>query len=125
LTCLCVAGCSDKLEATVSGRVSFGGQPLTTGAVTFHPVGDGPPGIGQIQSDGTYQVSVGTETGLTVGEHIVTVVATGPAPEPTPANPEPLPTSLIPARYGNRETTPLRHTITPGANSIDLALEPE
>jgi hypothetical protein len=119
------AGCGKLLDATVSGKVTFGGQPLTTGTVTFHPASDGPLAIGQIQPDGTYQAEVGTESGLISGSYVVTVVATGPMPPAVPGGPEPLPQSLIPARYGNRETTPLRYTITPGANTIDLAIEPE
>jgi hypothetical protein len=82
-------------------------------------------GVGQIQSDGTFTVSTGTDVGLDAGEYRLTVVATGPIPEPTADNPEPLPELLIPARYGSLETSGLTRTITKGANQFEIQLERE
>ena len=124
LSLLC-AGCGANDGAGVTGKVLYDGQPLTTGSVTFHPVASGPLAIGDIQSDGTYSLSVGTESGLPPGEYRVTVGATGPMPEPTVADPMPLPQSLIPARYGDVNTSGLKYTVAAGKNTIDISLGKE
>jgi hypothetical protein len=117
-----LAGCGGGQESTVTGTVTFDGQPLTTGAVTFHPLSEGPLAIGQIDAAGAYSLSTGNEEGLAAGDYRVTVVATGPMPEPTPQNPEPLPELLIPAKYGASETAGLQFTVRPGSNHIDIPL---
>ena len=118
-------GCGKTQSASVRGTVTYNGKPLTTGSVTFHPVTDGPVAIGDIQSDGTYSLQTGTESGLGPGEYRVTVVATGPIPPPTPQNTEPLPELLIPARYADVTTSGIQRTVAAGSNQIDLSLDLE
>jgi hypothetical protein len=122
---LLVIGCGKSQNATVSGIVTYDGQPLSTGAVTFQPVAPGPLAIGDIRNDGAYTLRTGDATGLSAGEYQVTVVATGPMPEATPSNPMPLPELLIPARYGDVSTSGLKYTVERGENRIDIALENE
>jgi hypothetical protein len=109
----------------VSGTVTYDGKPLSTGAVTFQPVASGPLAIGDIKSDGSYSLSTGDQAGLSAGEYQVTVVATGPMPQATEASPMPLPELLIPARYGDVNTSGLKYTVKPGENRVDIALGPE
>jgi hypothetical protein len=102
--------------------VTYRGQPLNTGTVTLHPQSEGPIGIGSVGEDGRYQVVTGTESGLPPGDYLVTVVANGPMPEPTPDDPEPLPPSLIPARFTAKQTSGLSYTVVAGDNVYDVEL---
>lgn len=124
LICLSCLGCGKQNDAAVDGAVSYAGNPLTSGAVTFHPTTPGPPlAIGELQGDGKFTLRTGEVAGLQPGEYRVTVVATGPMPEATPADPMPLPKLLVPARYGDVETSGLKYTITRGTNKIDIVLD--
>lgn len=117
-----LGGCGKSGLVSVSGTVTLDGKPLQTGSVSFQPVGEGPMGYGTIRSDGTYTVYTGTQEGLPPGEYRVTVVATGPMPEPTPQNPEPLPQSLIPLKYGSAKTSGLTFTAGSSQGRFDIAL---
>ncbi len=119
------AGCAKGPDATVSGVVTYDDKPLSTGAVTFQPVTPGPLAIGEIQSNGAYTLRIGDQMGLNAGDYQATVVATGPMPEATPANPMPLPKLLIPARYGDATTSGLKYTVERGENRIDIELKAE
>lgn len=125
LALIFLAGCSG--ESTVSGKVTFDGAPLTSGIVTFHPVGSGPVGIGSIGEDGRFVVAVGTSKTLPPGEYIVTVVATEPlGKDKLDAKGAPMapkaPKRVTPERYSNKESSDLRKTVASGANVIDLEL---
>jgi hypothetical protein len=94
--------------AAVVGEVHWQEQRLAGGKVAFHSVSPGVPAGGveaPIRKEGTYVFN-----GLPPGEYKVTV--TGP-PGLSPA---------VPAAYARPETTPLRRTVRPGFNSIDLPL---
>ena len=84
-TALSVAawGCSDKpsvdtttAEAKVTGTVKVNGKPMTSGTVTLDPSNyarkDAEPRVGQIKSDGSYEVTtlVGKNTVRVAGPEI-------------------------------------------------------
>jgi len=120
---LCASGCGASMGATVSGKVTLDGAPLTTGNVMFTPTGQGPAAGGTINPSGVYEITTGTEEGLPPGEYKVTVVATKPAPPAAPDKPPPPPIPITPAKYGRPETTDLKHTVKSGINVIDLELK--
>jgi hypothetical protein len=123
LPVLTAIGCGDNGLATVSGEVTLASQPLATGQVVFNPVGKQPTAIGHIQSDGTYYLSTGRETGVAPGEYIVTVQAREPTIEPTDNTSGPRTGKLLtPEEYGSARTSPLRFTAEPGSNTFDIAL---
>lgn len=71
-------GCGPEGKATapVSGTVTFNGQAVNGGSLTFAPVGGGTdvgsPATGQIQSDGTYVLGTYSEgDGAVIGRHRV------------------------------------------------------
>jgi hypothetical protein len=70
---LFVAGCGSKGGNVVTGKVSFQGQPVTGGNVTLVPeTGGGKPAAADVQSDGTFTMKPGSETGGAVaGRHRV------------------------------------------------------
>jgi hypothetical protein len=80
----------------VQGKVSFKGEPVKFGTVSFVPDAskgtDGPIATGTIKSDGTYILSTDEGgDGALVGHHKVSVVCLDPTPV-TKAGDQPLPT---------------------------------
>jgi hypothetical protein len=115
LTLAAGLGCSSNL-ASVSGTVTLDGQPLKTGTVSFKSTGDGALGQGTI-TNGAYQVTTGTASGLKPGDYLVTVVATEiDPPDPTKPSVVPIPRLLAPARYGDATTSGLTAKIKAGKN---------
>src|SRR5215467_983540 len=72
-----VAGCGNGGRASVSGKVTVNGKPVTAGLVSFTPIASGAkdpgkPAAGEVQKDGTY--TLGTESindGAVAGKHSV------------------------------------------------------
>src|SRR5205814_8630199 len=67
-------GCSRKPlpgAATVRGKVTFQGQPLSGGLVVFSPDpdrgGGGKPARGELAADGTFQLKLGDEPTIPAG----------------------------------------------------------
>jgi hypothetical protein len=58
----------------VKGKVTYKGQPVTQGTVTFEPEGYGRPARGKLQSDGTYSLTTLKDgDGVVLGAHRVAV----------------------------------------------------
>ena len=123
LVAVAAIGCGGSGLESVSGKVTVGDQPLTTGNVTFKPVKGGPIGTATIQSDGSFTVSTGSVEGLAAGDYEITVVADGPMPKGTPQNPEPLPERLTADKYANPKTSGLKCTV-PLKEALELKLDP-
>jgi hypothetical protein len=70
-------GCagSDAGRASVSGKVTFDGEPVKTGQISFEPQGQGRIGIAQIV-DGAYQMP--PQQGPTPGKYTVRITADRP-----------------------------------------------
>ena len=77
----------------VQGKVTYKGEPVKYGTVSFVPDAkgsDGPMAMGNIKEDGTYILSTSDAgDGAVVGHHKISVVGL----DPTPVNPDdkPLP----------------------------------
>ncbi len=93
--------------APVSGQVTLDGKPLSVGFVQFVPEGPGeksaPPGVGNIGTDGRYEITTAGVRGAVVGSHKIRVEAT----EPRLSDDDPPGVSLIPLRYNNPATSSL------------------
>src|SRR5262245_37091639 len=94
------AGCpSGPPTGEVRGKVSFKGQPVTEGLVTFLNPTEGGAAEAQIKPDGTYVV----ENPVVVGEYLVVItpliqiVDTDPGKSPPAPVEKPAPN--IPAKY--------------------------
>lgn len=119
-----VAGCGGN-PATVSGVVTMDGQPLQRGKVGFTPTSGGLQAMGQIDSDGSYELSTNLKPGLQVGEYQATVISTEPGIADPNGGP-PMPgKSLIPRRYARTSTSDLNFTVERGSNVIDIELSSE
>lgn len=108
LLLLATPGCNsgDSGRASVSGKVTFEGMPISTGQIVFEPLGAGRLGIAQI-GDGAY--SMPPQQGPTPGKYTVRITADRPTGKTTKA----LPSSggqapidvyeqFIPAKYNER-----------------------
>lgn len=120
-----VAGCSSgPATGEVNGKVTFKGQPVTEGFVTFMNPNEGGAGEGKIGPDGSYAV-VGK---LVVGEYIAVVsppmhiVDTDPGKSP----PAPVEKNVknIPVKYRQQGTTPFKFPVKEGKNEINLEMNP-
>jgi hypothetical protein len=131
LVLLAALGCGSG-SATVSGKVTYKGEPLPAGSVAIYGAN------GKVQSvtigtDGTYTISKAP-----VGDVKMTVVTPNPSPgaqqskgatrkhpgaEDTASSP-PLKVVPIPERYTDPDKSGLNFTLKPGEQTINLDLTP-
>jgi hypothetical protein len=129
--CLATFGCKKDRNAApydpcyAKGVVTLDGKPLPSGMVTFVPQipesAGGHPGIASIGADGGYELGNaehGRAKALKPGEYVVMVVAM----EIDRANGKPTPKLALPPEYADAFNSPLRVTLPPGQNSVDLKL---
>lgn len=129
-------GCGSKSSVKTgraSGKVTFKGQPLTEGVVSF--VGEqGGAGTGMIGSDGNYTLRTATGLSIPVGVYTVSVMPASPIPTDDPetamrkavANKGIKPPSLssqIPVKYQSPSTSDIKKEITEGDNTINIDLQ--
>jgi len=124
------SGCFGKQgieTAPASGVVTYNGQPLAYGRVSFRPEA-GSPATGEIQPDGSFSLSTyGNSDGAIVGTHQVAVVATevdAGVTNATPANTEmKVAKSMIPKKYTSFSTSELTvEVVAGGENQFTLEL---
>ena len=132
-------GCSESKPdtATVRGKVTYQGKPVTTGRIVFNPVDGRRPAMASINEDGTFELTTfpgKSKDGAMLGEHIVTVKSTrtvgGEMPDEfskeAKAAPAVMPKLewLVPQKYSRKDTSPLKETVTEGQNEINIDIEP-
>lgn len=78
-------GSADAGRASVSGKVTFDGEPVKTGQISFEPQGQGRTGIAQIV-DGAYQMP--PQQGPTPGKYTVRITADRPTGKTAQAMPD-------------------------------------
>ena len=83
LTCLVGCGGPDAGRASISGKVTFDGEPVKMGQISFEPQGQGRVGIAQIV-DGAYQMP--PQQGPTPGKYTVRITADRPSSKPAAAS---------------------------------------
>ncbi len=131
----CTAGRSN--EATLSGSVSYKGQPVTGGSITFHPVAGGAPYPGILKPDGSFsfggvpigQMEVAIET-----ESVKSMPGASGSPYHMPGGGKPnqqmpnvdtsnMPTYVkIPAKYANPKTSGLTVNVKAGSHKVNFDL---
>jgi hypothetical protein len=82
-----------------------------------------------VAADGRYALQTGAERGLAPGDYTVTVAANATPEEATKmgfkVGREGIMPLLTPPKYADVTTSPLKATVKPGAQEIDLVLEPQ
>ena len=119
LFAMSATGCGEKSNTvSVNGNVTYSGQPLTHGSVTFFPP-IGRPVNAPLAADGAY----GAE--LAPGEYTVTVSYTEPLPAGFKEG-DPLPTAklTLPPEYDTRARSTLKATVAENqSDPIDFTLK--
>jgi hypothetical protein len=131
-----LAGCGPAAPptGTVSGLVTYKGQPLTAGTVTFRNDDKGLVAGGLLLgSDGRYELLSGGRKQIPVGEYTVVIsppetylpnaaeqeAGTASSPAPTPADV----LRQIPKKYRAPQTSGLKFTVNPGSNTFDIDMQ--
>ena len=114
-----LAGCGGVADqpdlASVSGKVTVGGQPLANAVVTFTPVAEGRPSSGATDDQGEFELQyTANANGAMIGEHTVTIALVQPDDDDTPVDPKKLPPS---AADGS-----LKKEVKAGSNDIAIEL---
>jgi hypothetical protein len=107
----CGCGCGAKGAGSsptlipVKGKVTFKGQPLTTGTVRFEPEDYGRPATGALQSDGTFVLSTLTEgDGVVAGHHRVSIIGANATSKSKSAG--------LPRKYGDGASSKLEADVS-------------
>ena len=112
-----IAGCGDG-KATVSGKVTFNGEPVSRGAITLIPTdGKGQSAGGQVEG-GSYMIR-----GVLPGEKTVQIIAIYPLGPKKGDDGDTIEVmgDLLPASWGPESTVKLN--VTPPATAKDFAIE--
>jgi hypothetical protein len=124
-----LGGCGSEYDAhpltvPVQGKVTYNGEPVPKGTITFQPDG-GRPAVGEIQPDGTYRLSTfGEKDGAIPGTHKVMIIANTGDPTKMPSSPGYVPPKdLVPKKYGDLATSNLEATVTKDKKSYDFDLK--
>jgi major membrane immunogen (membrane-anchored lipoprotein) len=140
-----VSGCGGDQSGldrrySVSGKVTYKGEAVPKGGITFEPVNPAPP-VGRHASgtieNGYYKLTTSTQDdGALPGEYKVIIVATTLDMSDMAKKSGGLihqgdkdfqkavesAKSLVPAKYNKAETTTLKATVTTGSNTVNLEL---
>ena len=130
LTCFFASCGRSRLDTVpLSGKVTYKGNPLPWGTVTFMPKDRtaSRPAMADIKTDGSYQVAtLEHDKGLMAGEYMVTVHA-AKTPLFVPNDQQKAAASLVKLptaeRYANPETSGLTLTISPDDASRTFDIE--
>lgn len=126
--CLTAIGCggtNTDLPSTtpVTGKVTYQGQPVSNGLVTFHPSDGSKPASGQTGKNGDFTLSTFERgDGAVFGKHKVTIVAY-PEGQDVSIVPADKLTYTVPKKYVNEATTSLEVEVKKGSNDIALELK--
>jgi hypothetical protein len=110
-------GCGGTKKVTVTGTVSYKGQPVTAGMVQFVGAPGTAPAGGLIKNDGTFTV-----TDVTPGEVKVSFLATPPSSK-DPPGPKVTTVGDLPEKYRDAEKSGLKYTITPDTTKLDIKID--
>jgi len=135
-----VFGCSDSGFESVSGVVTYDGNPVADATVGFLPKDGkvGRPAFGVTESDGTYELStLKAGDGVVAGDYNVTITAVdiiqsekakklaeefGSLAADMP-QPKPKEKWRIPKTFSDTESSGLEFTVESGSNTADWSLE--
>jgi hypothetical protein len=115
-----------KPTGKVSGVVTYRGEPLNSGTVTFLDGSNLPVGSSAISPQGAYSVSrvpVGTVKILVTTPHSAASSRLLPPPPRGKEAGEPIPPVTVPLSYGDTEKSDLSYTVTVGDQEHPIVLK--
>ena len=111
----------------VSGKVTFKGNPVTEGTVTFHNPKAGHAGEAKLGPGGSYVITT-VEGGLVVGDYGVMITPLTHIVDLEPGKTPPVdvekPAPDIPKKYRRQETSALKAQVKEGKNVFDFDMKP-
>ncbi len=118
-----VCGCSHEDDLSpVRGRVRFKGQALHGGSIVFTPNPDkggrGELAVGEIASDGTFELKTGDRHGAVAGWHRVTIAAVEMSADKTAGGLYSDVRPLLPRRYAVPDLSGLERQIKAGEENV-------
>ena len=125
-TALCLVGCDSSGLTTVTGKVTYNGEPVPTGTISFVSA-DKPTAYGEIGPDGSYSLMTNKPgDGAMPGSYQVTVIALEDMGDRMPEDRNPLPPPVVPNKYSSAGTSGLTAEVEAGKeNVIDFDLTGE
>jgi len=137
-----LTGCSDKYPDLypVTGRVTFKGQPVPSGTITFYPQDGSRPANCTLSGDGSYRLMTYEDgPGAVSGPHKVTIEAVKQVTEQPEGDGEDRGQNtvepdlfskaqrthtewIVPIEYSHRDTSPLRAKVEHDENKINFDL---
>jgi hypothetical protein len=111
--CACLllpAGCSGGHEASLTGVVTYQGQPVKGALMNLHNADSGPMAYAMTDDTGTYQALTGSQRGLQPGRYRFAFKS--------PAD------MVLPSKYLSAENSGLEYEVKPGKNVFDIELLP-
>jgi hypothetical protein len=123
-------GCGPKEEphpetVPVQGKVTYQGKPVTQGTITFQP-DTGQPASGEIQNDGSYQLTTfAPKDGAVPGHHKVMIIANTADPTKIPGSSPGYvpPVDLVPKKYNQLGSSGLEATVSKDKPAYDFDLK--
>ncbi|SIO63004.1 hypothetical protein SAMN05444166_7213 [Singulisphaera sp. GP187] len=124
---LSACGSAEKHPETVpvSGKVTYDGKPVPKGTITFQPA-DGQPAVGEIQPDGSFQLSTfGEKDGAVLGVHKIMIISNTADPTMIPGSSPGYvkPKDIIPKKYNQLQTSGLEATVSKDKSAYDFDLK--
>lgn len=120
-----LSGCGSSVErGRIFGKVTFQGQPVAAGMVSFACSENGVQMSADIKPDGSYEVITTAGAGLPLGTYRVSVCPplVAPVMMPGPAT-KAKEDSNIPEKYRHYDTAGLTLTVKQGKNPFDIELK--
>ncbi len=115
---LALVGCRGKLAGTVSGKLSYKGEAVTTGSVNFYAPDKGVGALAPLDSSGAFKFS----TPLPPGTYKVYVQPPPPEQLPPGSPVKKAPSLAIPPKYLDASTTTLTLEVKAGQNEFPIEL---
>src|SRR5262245_17600745 len=120
-----LAGCSSgPAKGEVHGKVTFKGQPVKEGRITFLNFKEGGAAEALIGGDGAYAV----QGGVVVGDYVVEITPLMEIKDTDPGKTPPSPVEKaapdIPKKYRMQGTSPLKASVKAGKNEINFDMTP-
>lgn len=129
LVLILLVGCGGKADeqpkGTVKGAVTFQGQPVAEGSVSFYHSRQGVEFEAPIQADGSFALKA---EGIPVGEYVVTVRPLRAMGNPPGDKSAPIEMDKnapdIPMKYRQTNTSPIKLQIKEGDNDLKVEMTP-
>ena len=108
LVYLC-AGCGSSHEASLTGVVTYKGQPVQHTLMNFHNDGGGPMAYAMTDESGHFEAKTGSASGLMPGKYRLAFQSQSPGG--------------LPPKYERIDQSGLEYDIKEGENAVEIELE--